>query len=151
MENKNILIVNSEIYNFVKTILGAVNKEWDFDNSAKWEIHDCIREVLDALDEFDRIKAIKQLILLVLTRDLIYDYDLEGINTAHNGSVQIQWFKFDVDKDLRPDPKFWDCPGALYCELIKKIIRSEYIMKQISALIDAELYMYENANHLPHL
>ena len=151
MENKNILIVNDEIYNFVKTILGAVNKEWDFMYSEKREIHDCIKEVLAKLDESERIKAIKQLLILILTRELIYDYDLEGINTAHNGSVQIQWFKFDIDKDLRPDPKFWDCPGALYCELIKKILRSEYIMQQISSLIDAELYMYENTNHLPHL
>ena len=148
---ENILIVNNVIYNFVKTILSAVNKEWDFRYSEKWEIHDCIKEVLAKLDESERIKAIKQLLILILTRELIYDYDLEGINTAHNGSVQIQWFKFDIDKDLRPDPKFWDCPGALYCELIKKIIRSEYVMKQISALISAELYMYENANHLPHL
>ena len=151
MENKNILIVNNEIYNFVKTILGAVDKEWNFQYAAKWEIHDCIREVLATLEESERINAIKQLLILILTRELIYDYDLQGVNTAHNGSVQIQWFKFDIDKDLRPDPKFWDCPGALYCELIKKIIRSEYIMKQISALINAEIYMYENANHLSHL
>ena len=151
MENKNILIVNDEIYNFVKTILGAVNKEWNFHFAAKWEIHDCIKEVLTKLDELDRIKAIKQLILLILTRGLIYSYDLEGINTAHEGSVQIQWAKFDLEKDLRPAPKFWDCAGALYYELIKKILRNEYIMNQISALIDAELYMYENANHLPHL
>ena len=148
---ENILIVNNEIYNFVKTILSAVNKEWDFRYSEKLEIHDCIKEVLAKLDESERIKAIKQLLILILTRELIYDYDLEGINTVHNGSVQIQWFKFDIDKDLRPDLKFWDCPGALYCELIKKILRSEYIMQQISSLIDAELYMYENTNHLPHL
>ena len=62
---ENILIINNEIYNFVKTILSAVNKEWDFRYSEKWEIHDCIKEVLAKLDASERIKAIKQLLILI--------------------------------------------------------------------------------------
>lgn len=150
MENKNVLIINKEIYNFVNTIKGAnltAPKEWR--NEQVWkEISTTVSNVLTKIAECygkdKRIEITKRIITVVIMRETFGFYGLSAV--SEDVSVHDQFVNFNMEQII---PSVWDCLAVIEHQFITNIICNEFVMQQITTMLKYEAWNFEKANHLP--
>lgn len=150
MENKNVLIINKEIYDFINTVKGAnltAPKEWR--NEQVWkEISTTVSNVLAKITECygkaERITITKRLITVVIMRNTLKFYGLSAV--SEDVSVHDQFVHFNVEQIT---PSIWDCLAVIEHQFITNIICNEFVMQQITTMLQYEAWDFEKANHLP--
>lgn len=150
-DHNNALIINKELYDFYYMIKGAnltAPKEWH--NEQVWdEVRNPIVESLDNFREYfdkeTRIAVIKRLIVVVLMRETLGFY---GLSIAdQETSVHDQMVHFKSEKII---PR-WECKAVAEHDFITKILSNEFVMQQITLLMQYEVWNYEEATKLlPH-